>query len=113
MQRLIGGWTVAEAVTTPKHNRAGKRVRRQLARMIADEPAQPLAAPVAASVVFPPFEELKRQNLAVQRQFNSILRQFNRDLHALMGRGVGLDLSKSANDRSIPVARGLPQIGNS
>ena len=29
MQRLMGGWSVAEAVTTPKHNRVRKRVRRQ------------------------------------------------------------------------------------
>ena len=41
----------------------------------------------------------------------------NRDLHAIMGRsldrGVVVDLLESASDRSIPVARGLPEIGNS
>lgn len=105
MQRLMGGWTVAEAVTTPKNSRVAKRIRRKLARVIADEPAQ--ATPAAASVVFPPFEELKRQHLATQRQFNSLLRQFNRDLHALMGRGVVVDLLENANDRTTPITRGL------
>lgn len=107
MQRLIGGWTVAEAVTTPKYNRATKTVRRKLARAIADERPQMQASPVSAPVVFPPFEELKRQHLVTQRQFNRLLRQFNRDLHALMGRGVVVDLARNANDRLSPVARGL------
>lgn len=58
-----------------------------------------------------PFDELKRHNLAVQRQFNSLLRQFSRDLHAIMGRsldrGVVADLLKNASDRSTPVTRDL------
>ncbi len=105
MQRLMFGWTVAEAVTTPKNNRTKKKIRRKLANILADAPAQTQAAPVPASVVFPPYEELKRQHLATQRQFNSLLRQFSRDLHGLMGRGVVVDLSKLANDRTISSAR--------
>lgn len=103
MQRLMGGWSVAEAVTTPKNSRVAKRIRRKLARTLTDEPAQTLAQPFGASVVFPPFEELKRQHLATQRQFNSLLRQFNRDLHTLMGRGVVVDLPENANDRTTPI----------
>ena len=113
MQRLIGGWTVAESVTTPRYNRPGKRVRRQLARVITDDQPQIQTTSVTTSVAFFPFEELKRQNLAQQRQFNSLLRQFNRDLHAIMSRGVGHELSKLPVDRSIPVARGFSEIGNS
>jgi hypothetical protein len=110
MQRLIGGWTVAEAVTTPRYNRATKTKRRVLARVISESPSQTHAKPVAASVAFLPFEELKRQHLALQRQFNSTLRQFNRDLHAIMSRsldrgGVVVDLSENANDRSTPITR--------
>jgi hypothetical protein len=105
VQRLICGWTVAEAVTTAKHNRQGKRVRRKLARVIADD--QPQAQVNRVTPLFPPLEELKRQHLATQRQFNSLLRQFNRDLHALMGRGVGLVIVENANDRTTPVARDL------
>lgn len=110
MQRLVGGWTVAEAVTTPRYNRARKRVRRQLARVICDDQPQIQTSPEIATPS--PLHELTRHNLAVQRQFNSVLRQFNRDLHALMGRsldrGVVADLLKSASDRSTPVARDLP-----
>jgi hypothetical protein len=91
VQRLINGWTVADAVTTPRFSPRLSAMRK----------------PVAP--VMTPFEELKDQQLTIQRHFNSILRQFNRDLHAIMGRtlarGVVSDLSKNANDRSIPVAR--------
>src|SRR6267378_1195869 len=69
--RLLAGWSIADAVTTPKHGRTPKRLRQ----------AQPQAQPT-------PFDELKRQSLAAERQFNSLLRQFNRDLHALMGRSL-------------------------
>ena len=107
MQRLMGGWSVAEAVTTPKNNRTKKKIRRKLANILTDEPAPTQAAPVAATVVFPPLAELKRQHVAMQRQFNSLLRQFNRDVHGLMGRGVVLLLSRGATDRTISVARDL------
>ncbi|MEA2897359.1 MAG: hypothetical protein QOJ84_2974 [Bradyrhizobium sp.] len=76
IQRLLHGWTVAEAVTTPRHNRATKTKRRLLARVISDSPSQSQANPV------------KQQHLAIQRQFNSMLRQFNRDLHAIMSRSL-------------------------
>ena len=107
MQRLIGGWTVAEAVTTPRYNRPGKRVRRQLARVITDDQPQTQASSLTASVASPSFEELKRQNLAAQRQFNSLLRQFNRDLHVLMARSLDrgvVDVRvENAPDRLPPV----------
>jgi hypothetical protein len=90
-QRLVNGWTVADAVRTPRFSPRLSTMRK----------------PVAP--VMTPFEELKNQQLAIQRHFNSILRQFNRDLHAIMGRsldrGVVADISKNANDRSIPIAR--------
>jgi hypothetical protein len=86
VQRLLNGWSVADAVTTP-----------------------PLWAKRSDAVLATPLPQLKDQHLAIQRHFNSILRQFNRDLHIIMGRtldrGVVVDLSKNANDRSIPVAR--------
>ena len=107
MQRLICGWSVAEAVTTAKHNKQAKRVRRKLARMLADDQSQTKASPKSAPAIASPSDELKRQHLAIQRHFNSLLRQFNRDLHALMGRGVGLVHVETSNDRSTPVTRDL------
>jgi hypothetical protein len=105
IQRLLHGWTVAEAVTTPRHNRATKTKRRMLARVISDSPSQTEPQPALLSLSL---DELKHQHLAIQRQFNSTLRQFNRDLHALMSRsldrGVIVDLSENANDRSTPIA---------
>jgi hypothetical protein len=99
VQRLRRGWSEAEAVTARNSCRAPNRAKRIRARARAKAET--------TSVVATPFDELKRQNLAAQRQFNSILRQFNRDLHAIMGRGVGLVLVETSNDRSTPVTRGL------
>lgn len=99
VQRLRRGWSEAETVTTRNTCRAPDRAKRKRAR----ERAKPVSKP--ASIAFPPLEELKRQHLANQRQFNRLLRQFNRDLHALMGRGVVIDLPKNANDRLSPVTR--------
>ena len=102
IQRLRRGWTEAEAVTTRNTCRAPNRGKRMRARIRAQ------AIPVRkAPLTFPPFEELKRQHLAIQRQFNSLLRQFNRDLHGLIGRGVVVDLNKLRPDRTISVARDL------
>jgi hypothetical protein len=102
VQRLVLGWSVAEAVTTPRHKRTPKRLRREIGQLLSAERAQLQTVPT-----FPPFEDLKRQQLAIQRQFNSTLRQFNRELHALMSRsldrGVVVDLSENANDRSTPI----------
>jgi hypothetical protein len=90
--RLLAGWSIAEAVTTPRHGRTPKRLRRAQAK--------PQAQPT-------PFDELKRQSLAAERQFNSLLRQFNRDLHALMARsldrGVVNVRVESAPDRLPPI----------
>ena len=107
MQRLTGGWTVAEAVTTPKNSRVPKKIRRHLPRVIADDPTLAQVKPVVATVVFPPLQELKRQHLATQRLFNSLLRQFSRDLNGLMDRGVLAELMNRAPDRTTPVARDL------
>lgn len=106
VQRLRRGWSEAEAVTARNTCRAPDRGKRIRARTRANQ-TKAKATPPTAPVVFPPYEELKRQNLAMQRQFNSLLRQFNRDLHGLMGRGAVLDLLKTANDRTTPVARDL------
>jgi hypothetical protein len=106
-QRLNRGWTIEEACS----------IKRIVGNSRHERAPQTSASPVTAPLVFPPFEEMKRQHLAMQRQFNSTLRQFNRDLHAIISRsldpGVVDDLLKSPVDRSIPVTRGLPQIGNS
>jgi hypothetical protein len=107
MQRLIGGWTVAEAVTTPRYNRPGKRIRRQLARTISDGAAREQIASVGSLRL----DEQKERNLALRREVTRTLRQFCRDLDAIMTRGVHPDLLKSRFDRSIPVARDLPKIG--
>jgi hypothetical protein len=93
--RIRSGWTEAEIVTlrnTCRSRNKGFRARAIIVKQAVQTPALPC------------FDEMKRQHLAAQRQFNSLLRQFNRDLHALMGRGVGLDLFKNANDRTTPVA---------
>jgi hypothetical protein len=103
VQRLSRGWSEAEAVTTRNTCRAPDRAKRKRAR----ERARADVERKPASVVFPPYGELKRQHLATQRQFNSLLRQFTRDLHGLMGRGVVADLLENANDRTTPVTRGL------
>jgi hypothetical protein len=90
--RLLAGWPVAEAVTTPRHGRTPKRLRQPQPQ----QQTQPT-----------PFDELKRQSLAAERQFNSLLRQFNRDLHALMARsldrGVVNVRDQDAFDRLPPV----------
>lgn len=92
--RLKVGWPVAKAVTTP--------------RLWVTTPRSSVKRKPVAPVTTPP-QPLMNEYRAIQRHFNSILRQFNRDLHTIMGRslarGVVADLSKSANDRSIPVAR--------
>jgi hypothetical protein len=108
MQRLIGGWTVVEAVTTPRYSRPGKRIRRQLARTISDgaTPREQIA-----SVGSPRLDERKEMHLALRREVTRTLRQFCRDLDAIMTRGVHPDLLKTRFDRSIPVARDLPKIG--
>lgn len=99
-QRLVVyGWLPSKALTTPARLKApsvGPRKRKQAV----------LATPTATAAV-PAFEELKRQHLAARRQFNSLLRQFNRDLHALMGRGVVPFPTESRPDRLSPVTRGL------
>jgi hypothetical protein len=104
VQRLVLGWSVAEAVTTPRHKRTPKRLRREIGHLLAVEQAQPQTAPLLLSL-----DQLQRQHLALRRQFNSTLRQFNRDLHAIMSRsldrGVVVDLSENANDRSTPITR--------
>jgi hypothetical protein len=102
VQRLLLGWSVAEAVTTPRHKRTPKRLRREIGQLLSAEQAQPTVP------TFLPFDELKHQHLAILRQFNSTLRQFNGDLHALMSRsldrGAVIDLPENANDRSTPIA---------
>jgi hypothetical protein len=101
VQRLLLGWPVAEAVTTPRHKRTPKRLRREIGQLLHDGQPRPQKVPMPL-----PFEQLRQQHLAIQRQFNSTLRQFNRDLHAIMSRsldrGVVVDLSENANDRSLP-----------
>ncbi len=89
------GWTTARALTTPAVHRLGRPKKAK--------PATPVAT------VTRPFQQLTDQQLALQRHFNSILRQFNRDLHVLMSRtldpGVVADLLKNENDRSTPVTQ--------
>ena len=96
-QRLKSGWSVADALTVPVRPRAPNVKQRQ---------------PKRPAVVVTQFNQdtLRRQHLAMQRQFNSLLRQFNRDLHSLMGGGVVVDLLNRAPDRTTPVAGDLPEM---
>jgi hypothetical protein len=98
-QRLRRGWTEAEACTT-KLVKGNNRKEHALIN-------QP------TSITSPSLDELKSNHLKQRRLVNRTLRQFCRDLDAIMSRGVDRDLLKSSFDRSIPVARGLPEIGNS
>jgi hypothetical protein len=100
--RLERGWTVEEAV-------ANKRMRHRYARKVKIKPS---AAPSKATSN-PLLAELKRMDLMLQREITRNLRQFIRDFEAIMTRGVARDFSKSPFDRSILVARDLPEIGNS
>jgi hypothetical protein len=100
-QRLLHGWSEAEAVTTKRYGRTPERLRR------AEKPAT-LATPIN-----PQLDELTSNHLKQRRAVNRTLRQFCRDLDAIMCRGVSPEFLKSRFDRSIPVARGLPEIGNS
>jgi hypothetical protein len=106
------GWTTERALTTPAQRRIskGKRIRRTIPRLRKDNLTLMSATTnTTLTEMAMPFAQLKVQELAIQRQFNSILRQFNRDLHTIMSRsldrGVGLDQPKSAKDRSTPVTQ--------
>jgi hypothetical protein len=105
-QRLLHGWSEAEAVTTKRRARPSKKLRRaqtqQQVRKVS--PSTPVNLQL---------EELKRMDLVLQREVTRTLRQFCRDLDAIMSRGVVRDFWKSPFDRSTPVARVLPQIENS
>jgi hypothetical protein len=103
------GWTMEKALTAPVQHK-DKRIKRTLPRIRnADRTlvSNTIHKPVTLAVT--PFEELKNQQLAIQRHFNSILRQFNRDLHTIMGRsldrGVVADQADSPFDRSTPTAQ--------
>lgn len=71
--RLKAGWPVAKAVTTP--------------RLWMTTPRSAIKRKRVTSSL-PPFQELKHQQLAIQRHFHSILRQFNRDLNIIMARSM-------------------------
>ena len=101
-QRLLHGWTLAEAVTSKRHGRTPKRFRR-------DAPQATSFTPIN----HPQLELLTSNHLKQRRAVNRTLRQFCRDLEAIMSRGVDRDILKTCSDRSIPVARDLLEIGNS
>lgn len=97
-QRLERGWTVEEVC-------ANKRTRRSAPKLL------PTTSEVQATTLR--MDELKRMDLMLQREVNRALRQFCRDMDAIMSRGVVRDLSRWPVDRSIPVARYLSETGNS
>lgn len=96
-QRLQRGWTVEEVCANKRIHSSARRVT----------PVTSTQAPVTqpTSIVSLRLDELKRMDLVLQREVNRTLRQFCRDLDAIMSRGVDRDLLKSSFDRSIPVAR--------
>jgi hypothetical protein len=98
-QRLRRGWTESEACSTPLVHGNNRKEHASM--------KQP------TSITSSRLDELKRMDLVLQRDVNRTLRQFCRDIDAIMSRGVDRDLLKSRFDRSIPVARDLPEIGNS
>jgi len=99
-QRLQRGWTVEEVC-------ANKRIRSSARRV-----APPVTPPVVSATTLR-LEELKRMDLMLQREVNRALRQFCRDLDAIMTRGVVRDRARWPVDRSIPSMRVSRQIGNS
>jgi hypothetical protein len=98
-QRLQRGWTETDACTIKRVNGNNRKEHVSI-----EQPT---------SVTSLRLDEPKRMDLMLQREVTRTLRQFNRDLEAIMRRGVVHNLPKWPVDRSIPVARGLPQIGNS
>jgi len=95
-QRLENGWTVDEVCANKRVNRCARRVK--------STPSTPVNHQL---------ELLKRMDVVLQREVTRTLRQFCRDLEAIVSRGVDRDFAKWPVDRSISVARGLPEIGNS
>jgi hypothetical protein len=93
-QRLRRGWTETEACSTKRVDGNNRKAN-------------------ASTLATLQLDELQRMNLALQRDVTRTLRQFCRDLDAIMSRGVVRNFSRRRVDRSIPVARGLPEIGNS
>jgi hypothetical protein len=98
-QRLRRGWTEAEACSIKRVNGNSRKEHASI--------KQP------TSITSLRLDELKRIDLMLQRDVNRTLRQFCRDVDAIMSRGVDRDILKARFDRSIPVARDLPEIGNS
>jgi hypothetical protein len=109
-QRLDRGWTADEVC-------ANKRIHRSAHKVKTSTPTQ---APKRVKQVAPTksitslrLDELKRMDLVLQREVTRTLRQFCRDLEAIMTRGVVRDFSRWPVDRSIPSMRVSRQIGNS
>lgn len=105
-QRLLHGWSEAEAVTTKRRARPPKKVR--LATQQSNVGNTTTSTPANRQL-----DELKRMDLLQRREVTRTLRQFCRDLEAIMSRGVVRDLARWPVDRSIPSMRVLRQIGNS
>ncbi|MDF3810684.1 hypothetical protein P3G22_10340 [Rhodopseudomonas sp. BAL398] len=89
---------------TPNSARGPARAARLIARNNATVERDSVCL-----VQFPLSEEIKREHLAMRRQFTSTLRQFNRDIEAIISRsldrGVVPDILKAPSDRSSPVTR--------
>ena len=91
-QRLERGWTLEEACANKRTHRFARKVK-----------------PIASASIKSPsinslrLDELKRMDLVLQREVTRTLRQFCRDLEAIMSRGVDRDILKSAFDRTTPV----------
>jgi hypothetical protein len=109
-QRLQLGWTMEEVCASKRTHRSARRVKTAAPTQAPTTVRQvALTTPIASLHL----DELKRMDLVLQREVTRALRQFNRDIHAIMSRGVDRDFLGWPVDRSIPVARGLPEIGNS
>jgi hypothetical protein len=94
-QRLRLGWSVSDALSIPHTRCYGhSKLKRPVAATATVEPV--------VSVTSLRLDELKRMDLMLQREVTRALRQFARDLDAIMTRGVDRDLLKTLNDRLIP-----------
>jgi hypothetical protein len=93
-ERLKNGWTVEEVCANTRVDRSARRMK----TAPSTQHKQP------TSIVSQRLHELKRMDLMLQREVNRTLRQFCRDLEAIVSRGVDRDFLKTRFDRSIPVA---------
>ena len=98
-QRLARGWTETDACT--------------IKRVSGNNRNEHASIKQPTSINSLRLDELKRMDIVLQREVTRTLRQFCRDLEAIMSRGVDRNFAEWPVDRSIPSMRVLRKIGNS